>query len=72
NAVPTPRAIPPRIASFQDALGNAVHAVYAGPVEGCTLLVTGLGPIGLMACAVLKKAGAARVYATEVSPYRRG
>lgn len=71
NAVPTSRGIPPRIASFQDALGNAVHTAFDGPIEGCRLLVTGLGPIGLMACAVLKAAGAARVYATEVAPYRR-
>ncbi len=71
NAVPTPRSVPPHIASFQDALGNAVHTATAGPVEGQTVLVTGLGPIGLMAASVLRALGAAHVYATEVAPYRR-
>ncbi len=71
NAVLTSRSIPAHIASFQDALGNAVHTATAGPVEGQTILVTGLGPIGLMAAAVCRAMGARKVYATEVSPYRR-
>lgn len=71
NAVGTPRSIPREVAAFQDALGNAVHTVFDGPVEGCDILVTGLGPIGLMACAVARAAGASRVFATEVSPLRR-
>lgn len=70
NARPTDRSIPPRIACFQDALGNAVHTALAGPVEGRTILVTGLGPIGLFAAAVCKTLGAAKVVGTEVSPYR--
>jgi len=70
NAVHTDRSIPPRIAGFQDALGNAVHTATAGPVEGQTLLITGMGPIGLFAASVCKALGAAKVIATEVSPYR--
>jgi threonine 3-dehydrogenase len=70
NAVHTDRSVPPRIAAFQDALGNAVHTAMAGPVEGQTLLVTGMGPIGLFAVTVCKALGAAKVIATEVSPYR--
>jgi threonine 3-dehydrogenase len=72
NARPTDRRIPPRIASFQDALGNAVHTAMAGPVQGRSFLITGLGPIGLMAAEVCKTLGAARVVGTEVSSYRIG
>jgi threonine 3-dehydrogenase len=70
NAVHTDRSIPPRVAAFQDALGNAVHTATAGPVEGQTLLITGMGPIGLFAASVCKALGAAKVIATEVSSYR--
>ena len=70
NAVHTDTSIPPRIAAFQDALGNAVHTAMAGPVEGQTLLITGMGPIGMFAVSVCRALGAAKIYATEVSPYR--
>ena len=70
NAVHTDASIPPRIAAFQDALGNAVHTAAAGPVNGQTLLITGMGPIGLFAASVCKALGAAKIIATEVSPYR--
>ncbi|MCW5940004.1 MAG: L-threonine 3-dehydrogenase [Fimbriimonadaceae bacterium] len=70
NARPTPAAVPKKVASMQDALGNAVHTVMDGPVEGRTVLITGMGPIGLFAVAVCRALGAAKVYATEVSPYR--
>ncbi|HEY0868437.1 MAG TPA: L-threonine 3-dehydrogenase [Fimbriimonas sp.] len=70
NARPTDRSIPKKIACFQDALGNAVHTVMAGPVEGRTVLITGMGPIGLFAASVCKALGAAKVIVTEVSPYR--
>lgn len=69
-AMPTDRRVPPHLAAFQDALGNAVHTVADDPVEGQTILVTGMGPIGLCAVTVAKAMGAARVVATEVSPYR--
>jgi len=70
NAHLTPRSVPPMIAAFQDALGNAVHTALAGPVKDQIILITGMGPIGLFAASVCKAAGAARVIATEVSPYR--
>ncbi|MEQ1822453.1 MAG: L-threonine 3-dehydrogenase [Fimbriimonadaceae bacterium] len=72
NARPTPRSIPPEIASFQDALGNAVHTVMAGPVKDQTILITGMGPIGLFAVAICKALGAKKVIGTEISPYRIG
>lgn len=71
NARPVPPNVPPEVASMMDALGNAVHTVNAGPVEGLTVLITGLGPIGLFAAKVCEALGAAQVIGTEVSPYRR-
>lgn len=70
NARPTSRSVPTKIAAFQDALGNAVHTAFAGPIEGQSILITGMGPIGLFAVSVCKAAGAAKVIATEVSPFR--
>lgn len=70
NARLTPASVPRSVASLQDALGNAVHTVMDGPVEGQTILITGLGPIGLFSVAICKALGAARVIGTEISPYR--
>jgi threonine 3-dehydrogenase len=70
NARPTSRSIPKELASFQDALGNAVHTVMAGPVEGRSVLITGMGPIGLFAVSICKALGAKRVVGTEISAYR--
>lgn len=70
NARPTDRSVPREIAAFQDALGNAVHTAMAGPLKDQTVLITGMGPIGLFAVSVCKAAGAAKVIATEVSPFR--
>jgi len=48
-----------------------VHTVLAGPIAGQTVLVTGCGPIGLMAIAVAKACGSATVFATETNEKRR-
>src|SRR5467141_885320 len=64
-------AIPEHYAAILDPLGNAVHAVLAGPVAGQTVLVTGCGPIGLMAIAVAKACGSSTVFATETNEQRR-
>jgi len=64
-------AIPEHYAAILDPLGNAVHAVLAGPVAGQTVLVTGCGPIGLMAITVAKACGSSSVFATEVNDWRR-
>ena len=53
-----------------EPLGNAVHTAFAGPLSGCNVGVTGCGPIGLFAVGVARAAGAARVIASDVSPYR--
>ena len=70
NARPTDRCIPPHIAAFQDALGNAVHTVNAGPVKDKVILITGMGPIGLFAVTICQALGAAKVITTEVSEFR--
>lgn len=64
-------AIPEHYAAILDPLGNAVHTALAGPIAGQTVLVTGCGPIGLMAIAVAKACGSSTVFATEVNAHRR-
>lgn len=70
NARPTDRNVPAHIAAFQDALGNAVHTVNAGLVKDNSILITGMGPIGLFAVTVCKALGASQVITTEVSDFR--
>src|SRR5215471_6184901 len=59
--------IPPRFGAFLDALGNAVHTAMEGQVEGKTVAVLGCGAQGLMATAVARTLGAARIYVTDFS-----
>ena len=58
------------IAAIFDPLGNAVHTALSFPVLGEDVLITGAGPIGLMACAVAKHAGARYVVVTDMNPFR--
>jgi threonine 3-dehydrogenase len=66
----TAAEIPPELACLQEPLGNSVHAVLTEDVTGHTLVVTGCGPTGLFAIAVARTAGAAQIFATDVSDYR--
>jgi threonine 3-dehydrogenase len=70
NAWPNPPDMPPEVASIQEPFGNAVHTALSTELAGKTVLVTGCGPIGLMAIGIDKAAGAAAVYGTEIAPYR--
>ncbi|GAB6932155.1 MAG TPA: L-threonine 3-dehydrogenase [Calditerricola sp.] len=63
-------ALPFEVASLQEPMGNAVHTVLSGPVAGKTVAILGCGPIGIMAVAVARAAGAAKVFAVDVNPYR--
>src|SRR2546427_9023599 len=63
--------IPEHYGAILDPLGNAVHTVLAGPGAGETVLVTGGGPIGLMAIAVAKGCGSSTVFSTETNEKRR-
>ncbi|GLU50330.1 L-threonine 3-dehydrogenase [Nocardiopsis ansamitocini] len=58
------------VAAVFDPFGNAVHTALAFPVLGEDVLITGAGPIGIMAAAVARHAGARHVVITDVSPYR--
>lgn len=59
--------IPPRFGAFLDALGNAVHTVMEGRVEGKTVAILGCGAQGLMSTAVARTLGAAKIYVTDFS-----
>ncbi|MEO5714369.1 MAG: L-threonine 3-dehydrogenase [Luteolibacter sp.] len=60
----------PEVASIFDPFGNAVHTALSFPVLGEDVLITGAGPIGIMAAAVVRHAGARHVVITDVNPYR--
>lgn len=62
--------IPLEILSCFDPLGNAVHTALAFDVLGEDVLITGAGPIGVMAAAVAKHAGARYIVVTDLNPYR--
>ena len=59
------------VAAIFDPFGNAVHTALAFPVLGEDVLVSGAGPIGLMATAVARHAGARNVVVSEPNAYRR-
>ena len=58
------------VAAIFDPFGNAVHTALSFPVLGEDVLITGAGPIGIMAAAVVKHAGARFVVITDVNDYR--
>jgi threonine 3-dehydrogenase len=62
--------IPDEVAAFLDPLGNAVHTALSFDVVGEDVLITGAGPIGLMAAAVVRQVGARFVVITDVNEYR--
>ncbi len=64
------RGVDEDVASIFDPLGNAVHTALSFPVLGEDVLVTGAGPIGCMATAVVRHAGARHVVVTDLNPYR--
>jgi threonine 3-dehydrogenase len=58
------------VAAIFDPFGNAVHTALSFPVLGEDVLVTGAGPIGIMAAAIARHAGARYVVITDLNPYR--
>jgi len=62
--------IDPVIAALFDPFGNAVHTALKYPVLGEDVLITGAGPIGLMATSVVEHAGARNTVVTDINPYR--
>ena len=63
-------SIPRDIAAIFDPFGNAVHTALTFPVLGEDVLITGAGPIGLMAAAVVRHSGARFVVITDINPWR--
>jgi threonine 3-dehydrogenase len=63
-------AIDDEIASILDPFGNATHTALSFNVVGEDVLITGAGPIGVMAVAIARYAGARHVVITDVNPYR--
>lgn len=62
--------VDPDVAAIFDPYGNAVHTALTFPILGEDVLITGAGPIGIMAAAVVRHAGARHVVITDVNPYR--
>ncbi len=70
NAVPLPDGIDDEVGAILDPLGNAVHTALSFDLIGEDVLVTGAGPIGIMAAAVARHVGARHVVITDVNPRR--
>ena len=70
NVVPLPDKISDDVGAILDPLGNAVHTALSFDLVGEDVLVTGAGPIGIMAAAVARHAGARNVVITDVNQGR--
>ncbi len=70
NVVPLPDSIDDDIGAILDPLGNAVHTALSFDLVGEDVLITGAGPIGIMAAAVARHVGARHVVITDVNPTR--
>lgn len=70
NAWPNPRSVPPHVATLEENFGNAVHTAFEIDLRAKKVLVTGCGPVGVMAIAVAGAIGARAIYATDLSDYR--
>ncbi|AUG98679.1 L-threonine 3-dehydrogenase [Pectobacteriaceae bacterium CE70] len=72
NAFRIPDNIPDDIAAIFDPLGNAVHTALSFNLVGEDVLISGAGPIGVMAAAICRHVGARHVVITDVNDYRLG
>lgn len=70
NVVPLPDDLPDEIGALLDPFGNAMHTAQQFDLLGEDVLVTGAGPIGIMAAAIARHAGARSVVITDHNPYR--
>lgn len=70
NAYPVPDSVPDQVAAILDPLGNAVHTALSFALVGEDVLITGAGPIGQMAAAVCRHAGARHIVITDVEEAR--
>jgi threonine 3-dehydrogenase len=70
NVVPLPDRVSDDVGSLMDPFGNAMHTCQAFDLMGQDVLVTGAGPIGAMAAAIARRAGARSVVITDFNPFR--
>jgi threonine 3-dehydrogenase len=70
NCIPISHTIPEEVVAFFDAFGNATHTALMYDVVGEDVLITGAGPIGIMAAAICRHNGARHVIITDVNDYR--
>jgi threonine 3-dehydrogenase len=70
NVFKLPPAIDDEVASILDPFGNATHTALAFNVVGEDVLITGAGPIGIMAVAIARYCGARHVVITDINPFR--
>jgi threonine 3-dehydrogenase len=70
NAYPLPDSITDQQAAIMDPFGNAAHTALSYDLVGEDVLITGAGPVGAMAVAVARHAGARHIVITDVNPYR--
>jgi threonine 3-dehydrogenase len=70
NVVPLPDDVSDDVAALLDPFGNAVHTAQQFDLMGEDVLVTGAGPIGIMAAAVARRSGARSVVITDTNPFR--
>lgn len=70
NAYRIPDAIPDKIAAILDPFGNATHTALSFPLLGEDVIITGAGPVGMMAVAVAKHAGARFIAISDINEYR--
>ncbi len=70
NVYPVPDTLEDDVASIMDPFGNAAHTALSFDLVGEDVIITGAGPIGIMAAAIAKKIGARHVVITDVNDYR--
>ena len=70
NVIPLADDFPLDVAAIMDPLGNAVHTALSFDLVGEDVLITGAGPIGIMAAAVAERAGARRIVLTDINDWR--
>lgn len=72
NVCPLPSTISDDLGAILDPLGNAAHTALCYDLVGEDVLITGAGPIGIMAVAIAKHVGARNVVITDINDYRLG
>ena len=70
NVILIDESLPEEVVAFFDAFGNAAHTALMWDLVGEDVLITGAGPIGIIAAGICKYAGARRVIITDLNDYR--